>query len=355
MTDKKLLIITETGKSGSVFFEPPFSLSPERVTVTGPESLHYLGLQRFFAIILDSPALHRHLSKISLGIRDDAETEALWRIFCGESGADVFMLVEQKASPSQAMRDLGINYVLPGEIREITETAAFEAVGTNGSANFSTQILTADDIRDLYQNGQRRIPAGSSLTSWAAEVAESLGMSQTVIGLKYLVDLTNLSPAALKKMQSETADLSTRIPASLFVLNPLSLSIFALIHPSLRERMVSSTIHWADHGAFTGETSAAMLADLRCQGAIIPAKAPYCIEKNLQQIVQQAKKHDLELFSTFTLASGTGCDIIASDGGTSNQLTPLYEARLLIGQNIPDTGAVIARPEEYKNLPFRKG
>jgi hypothetical protein len=353
MTDKKVLIITESGKSGSRFFEPPFDLAPDRVTVTGPESLNFLGLKRFCAIVLDSPALHRHLTKISLGIRDDAETEALWRIFCGESGAQVYILVEQKAAPSQTMRDLGIAYVLPGEIGEIVATVS-SATGAESAAN-PAQILTADDVRDLYQSGQRRIPAGSNLTSWAAEVAESLGMSQISTGLKYLVDLSTFSPAKLKKIQSDTAALSTRIPTSLFVLNPLTLGVFAQVHPSLRERMVSSTIHWAVQGAFTGETSAAMLADLRCHGAIIPARTPYCDGKNLQLIVEQAKKHDLELFSTFTLASGTGCDIIASDGGTSNQLTPLYEARLLLGQTIPDTGAVIAGPEEYKSLPFRKG
>lgn len=354
MTEKKVLIITDSGKAGAKFFAAPFALSPEKVTVTGVASLNYIGFTGYAAVIIDCPALINDLTKISLGIRDSIETEALWRIFCGETGVEVFILVEQKAAPSKTMRELGIDYLLSGEIAELVAEYA-PASADSGNTTGSRNVLTADDIRDLHQQGQRHIPPGSSLTAWALEVAEALGLTQNDNSLKYLLDLSNFSPSGLKARQEDIFALSTRIPELLFVLNPLSIPSFNQVFPSLRGRVVCSTIHWATQGAFTGETSAAMLADMRCHGAIVPARQPYCRGENLKELLKQAQKNDLELFSTFTLASGTDCDIIASEDAASKQLTPLYEARLTAGLTLPETGAIIARPEEFTHLPFRKG
>lgn len=346
MANKKILIITDNNRASSKFFEAPFLFSPEQVTVTGVASLNYIGFQNFNGIIIDCPALINDLTKISLGIRDSAETEALWRIFCGETGIEVFILVEQKTSPGKTMRELGISYITGPEIADLIKSLS-KSFSEATKSTKPAEILTADDVRSLHQTGRRSIPTGSGLTPWAEEVAQALGMTRETCSLKHLIDFSHAGAEELKIRQEEIFSLSTKIADALFVLNPIMLSLFIKMYPSLRTRTVSSTVHWASHGAFTGETSAAMLADLRCHGAIVPAKAPYFEKKNIHQLIEQAQKYSLELFSTFTLASGTGCDIIASDGATDKQFTPLYRAQVLDQQRLPETGAIIAGPDYF--------
>jgi hypothetical protein len=358
MTRKTLLVITDAQKATSKFYEPPYSLSPDKVRVTGPASLNYIGFTNISAIVIDSPGLYKDLKKISLGIRDSVEAEALWGVFAGETNIPVHILVDQKASPSREMRELGIDYILATELRELAnESGGYDTGGNyeDESSTDNSRLLTADDVRQMHQNGARSIPSDSRLTSWAAEVADSLGMSVTQQQTRYLINLASFSKKDLLDKKTEIHELAIKLPELLFVINPLLIASFADIFPSLRSKIVSPTIHWAKSGAFTGEVSAAMLADQRCRGAIVPAKQPYCQQENLNQIIAQAKKHDLELFSTFTLASGTGCDIIANGSAQSGSLTPLYRAEMLNSADRPDSGAIIADWNHYMGLPFRKG
>lgn len=354
MTEKKVLIITDIAKDCGRFFKPPFSLAPELVLVTGAASLQYLGFTGFATVIIDSPRLHKELGKISLGIRDSIETEALWQIFCGACAAEVYILIGQKAAATKTMRELGISYLAESELAELV-AARVAADNTAGSgATISAQtMLTADEIRTLHQSGVRNLDAGRPMTPWAAEVAESLGMKVVSTQNHFLVNLAALSPKKLREISEEIFALSTRLPELLYVINPATIAAFAATFPSLRGRVVASTIHWASQGAYTGETSAAMLADLRCYGAIVPAQLPYCTAANLKELLQQAQKHNLKLFSTFTLAYGTGCDIIAPDGAASEQMTPLYNAE--VSTETPANGGIIAGLEYYRKLPTRKG
>ncbi len=355
MTAKKILIITDKSRAAGQFASPPFSLPIEKFTATGPASLNYMGLQQFAAVVIDCGSLHPHLTKISLGIRDTTETEALWHVFCGSSGARVFILVDRKSAPGKEMRELGIDYILAGELAELTQQSTGPVSEKTDYAS-NHDFITADEIREMHQNGIRTISESRPITSWAAEVAESLGMKIAADNLKLLADFSRLSPSKILNQRSDFFNLASRFNQDLFfVLNPLVIPVFAQVCPSLREKVVASTIHWAHQGAFTGETSAAMLADLRCHGAIIPAFPPYCQPQNLQDLLKQAKKHNLELFSTFTLASGTGCDIIATDVASSLPLTPLYDARLFDQSGLPATGAIIAENDYLMQLPFRKG
>lgn len=352
-----VLIITDAKEMNSKFFAAPFSLSPERVRVTGLASLNFMGFSNFSAVVIDSPTLYKDLKKTSFGIRDSAETEALWRIFCGDLDLPVHVLIDRKASPTKEMRELGISYLLPSElpslVKETTNTPVY--LSEDGSPFDNSKLLTADDVRQMHLDGVRTISSENKLTAWAEDLAESLGMKISENESKLLANFSSYSIADLQNFKSEIFDLSTRFPGLLFVISPPIMPIFNDLFPALRGKIVAPSIHWEKSGAYTGESSAAMLADQRCHGAIIPATSPYCDPGNMKKVIEQAKKFNLELFSTFTLASGTGCDIIATDSPAQSSLTPLYSTEVLRNGEIPESGAVIADQKFLMQMPFRKG
>ncbi|GAB4272208.1 MAG: hypothetical protein Kow0029_10640 [Candidatus Rifleibacteriota bacterium] len=321
--------------------------------VTSPDSLNFIGLGSFSCVILDSPALYRDLKKISLGIRDSASSEGLYRIFSGELKIPVYILVDRKSAPTPEMRELGIDYILSSEMGDlVSENSQEISAEIPLSAN---KVLTADDIRTLHLKGCRTIPSGSALTSWAAEIADALEMKKQPDNFCMLVNLASYGKSKLAEKKSTIFELSSKFSELFYVINPCILPVFSELFPALKSRSVSSTIHWENQGAYTGEVSASMLADIGCYGAVVPAIKPYCTKENLEKLLSQAAKFDLKLFSTFTLAYGTGCDIIARSSNQSGKFIPLYSEEVLKPGNTPEAGALIADIDYFMQMPFRKG
>jgi hypothetical protein len=347
MTRKLLLIVTEATKNGAEFFTQPYGLQPEQARITGPASLNYIGLSNFAAVILDCPSLIKDLRKISHGIRDDSATEALWSLFSGEYNIPLFILVNKKASPSIDMRNLGISYILPKEIKDLALELGVKCGTAQSPIGPASEMLTADDVKEMAQKGIRTLEPGMRLTGWAEETAKTLGMSLKESKTHFLLDLTNLSSrSSFEQIKSDIFDISTALRDAFFVVNPLHMPFFAELFPGLRHRMVSPTIHWAAKGAFTGEISAAMLADLKCYGAIVPARLPYCEKKQLDSLFAQAQKYDLQLFSTFTLANKQACDIIATESNTGKPMIPVYSQQP--GISLTESSALIADLSFFK-------
>ena len=330
----------------------------EKCHLTGLESLRYISLANLGTVIIDSGSIGKTLRKISLGIHDDDASDALWQLLSQPKSAKVYFLVDKMQKPGSDMTALGIDYIIIENLEQlITESSSdFSFSGSAGNGDQKGQLLTADDIRSLHQLNIRQIPAGSRLTDWAAEVADSLNFSQSSELLQLIWPVEAKNRAALQKMHEELFDLNARHPGLLFLVNPVLLPAFNSLYPALAGKTVSPIVHWASHGAFTGETSAAMLADLRCAGAIVPARKPYTDPKNLVSLIKQAKENSLTLFSTFTLASSSVCDIIASESSGQGALIPLYNAEL-IGDNELPTGpaAVVVNHELLKRIALRKG
>jgi hypothetical protein len=345
MTRKLLLILSDKNRKTSDFLVAPFSLLPEQFRVTTPDNLIFMGLNNFAAIIIDSQKLIFALRKVSLGIRDEPATEGLWNIFSGVYNIPVFVLTERKSAASKTMKDLGIEFILNEEIRELFNSNALHAKDGSDDTSAQKPYLTADEIRLMYRNGKESVPQGTRLTNWATEVADSLGMNIIESRKYFLVNLASLALTQIKSIAPEIADLGN-IPEVYFIISPTVMAGFSSIFPSFRKKMVSPTIHWAEKGAFTGELAAEMIADAGCFGAILPSKAPYCDQDNLNLLLKSASKHDLQLFSTFTLANNSACDIIATDNSTMNLFVPVYSSDLYSDKNVTrDSYAIIA---DYK-------
>ncbi|PKL44714.1 MAG: hypothetical protein CVV41_04940 [Candidatus Riflebacteria bacterium HGW-Riflebacteria-1] len=330
----------------------------EKCHLTGLDSLRYISFTNLGAVVIDSHSIDKTLRKISLGIRDDDASDALWQLLSQPKSARVYFLVDKMQKPGSDMISLGIDYIIGENLEQLIKDSSSELnfSGNTENSSQSGQLLTADDIRSMHQLNIRHIPAGSRLTAWAAEIADSLNISQSSEQLQLIWPVAANNRAALEKMHEELFDLNTRHPGLLFLVNPALLPVFNSLYPALAGKTVSPIIHWASHGAFTGETSSAMLADLRCAGAIVPARKPYTDPKNLVSLIKQAKENSLSLFSTFTLASSGGCDIIASESSGTGALTPLYNAEMISDKELP-TGpaAVVANHEFLKRIALRKG
>lgn len=355
MGKNQILIISENRRE----LQERLSMTAlEKCRLTGLDSLRYLSFNNLCAVIIDSRSIDKTLRKVSLGIRDDNASDALWQLLSYPNSAQVFFLMEQLQKPGKDMLALGIDYISHENLeRLIAENSAHSIAPTFNDENFQgNQLLTADDIRHLHQQNIRQIPAGSRLTAWAAETAESLNFSQASSILQFIWPVEAGTVSSLTQMREELFDLNNRYPDILFMVNPLLLPVFNALYPALKGKTVSPVIHWASHGAFTGETSASMLADLRCAGAIIPARQPYTEPKNLLSLIKQAKDNGIILFSTFTLASSGVCDIIASESSDPAALIPLYKAEMLNEQELP-TGpaAIVANHELLKQIAMRKG
>lgn len=355
MSRNQILIISENHRE----LQDRLSITAlEKCRLTGLESLRYLSFSSLSAVIIDSGSIDKTLHKVSLGIRDDDASNALWQLLSYPNGVRIFFLLEQLQKPGKDMLALGIDYISHENLeRLIDENAANNSSPTFNDNNFQgSQLLTADDIRHLHQQKMRQIPANSRLTAWAAEVAESLNFSQISSTLQLIWPVTASTVSALTRMHEELFDLNNRYPSMLFMISPLLLPIFNNLYPALQGKTVSPVIHWASHGAFTGETSAAMLADLRCAGAIVPARLPYTEPKNLLSLIKQAKENGIILFSTFTLASSGVCDIIASESSNPPALIPLYKAEMVDTKELPTgSAAIVANHELLTQIAMRKG
>lgn len=355
MSRNQILVITDDRKA---LQERMSTAALEKCRITGIESLRYIGFADLSAVVIDSKSIDKTLRKVSLGIRDDDASDALWQLLAQPKSARVFFLVEKMTRPGSDMLALGIDYLLYENLEQLiadTYTSS-PSHAFDQDTSSQTRLITADDIRHLHKQNIRKIPAGSRLTAWAAEVAESLNFSETGVALQLIWPVAATSATVLKKAHEELFDLNAKYPDLLFMVNPAYLPIFNDLYPSLKGKTVSPVIHWASHGAYTGETSAAMLADLRCAGAVVPARMPYTEPKHIANLLEQANKHGLTLFSTFTLASSGVCDIIAPESSQRATLTPLYSADMIGAGELPDgPAAIVLNSELLKRIPSRKG
>jgi len=353
MSNKHVLIITDNPAGLQA---EPLVLSSEKCRVTRLDSIKYLGFSGVQHVVIDCASIGIALKKVSLGIRDDDETRSLWGLLASTNGPKVHLLVEKMSKASSEMQQLGVAYIIPAELRRLLEeTSSATTHSFSDSDSSASPLLTADDIRDLHQQGSRRLPSGSRLTPWATEIAASLNMQTDDNQLFLLMPVMAASRRQLAEQREELFSLASRYPNLLFIVNEVFLPIFNGLFPSLSGRTVSPSVHWASHGAYTGEVSPAMLADQRCFGAIVPAQKPYTDPENLKKLLGLAQKHGLTLFCTFTLASAGTCDIIASDRQSAGTMIPLYQSGVVNPARLPDSGAVAVNKEFLQQITIRKG
>lgn len=355
MNSMQILIIT-SNRSELLAAMP--GITPENSVITSLDSLNYIGFSHYKKIVIDCASVSDSLKKVSLGIRDDQSTQALWQLLASSNGPEVYLLIEKMERPGNEMKQLGIQYITAAELQKMANSA--ESSIEQASRSLETDrpahgILTADDIRDMHQSGLRQLPAGSRLTSWAAEVADSLNFHSDSHALHLLFPVKAASKKAMADMRTEIFALSSKFPNMLFIVNEAFLPVFNSLFPSLQGKTVAPSVHWESHGAYTGETSVQMLVDQRCFGAIIPARKPYTDPANFARLQKLAQKNALTLFSTFTLASAGTCDIIASNKSDSGAIVALYPAEALTDNMVPGSGAIVVNSEFLKQSAFSKG
>lgn len=355
MNNSNVLIISDNPGS---FYAEPLALSPEKCRITRLDSIRYLGFSGLKAVIIDCASISGILKKVSLGIRDNAETQSLWELLSTTNGPKVYFLVEKMARPSSDMQQLGVDYIIHAELRRLVDNCSSTgndiAAGDHKPAA-AAGMLTADDIRSMHQAGTRSLPAGARLTPWAAEVADSLKITVAEHQLYFLLPVNANSKEHLASQREELFALASRYPSLLFIVSEIYLPIFNNLFPSLSGRTVAPSVHWASHGAFTGEVSVQMLVDQRCFGAIVPPQKPYTDPENLKKLAALAQKQGLVLFCTFTLASTGTCDIIASDRQSAGSMISLYQSEVVSQARLPESGAIAVNKEYLQQLTSRKG
>ncbi len=324
MGTRPVLIVSDSLVRAALF-EPPFSLSPEGIVLTGFDSLRFLALERYPAVVLHDPPADL-LRKLALGIHDQPEHDGVWQALNRVPQVKLYQLVAAPARPGKDAAALDIENITPAELAGLVRDAvnhptavATPAIGTDRPA----QALTADDIRERYQRGERSLSATTPMTDWARETAAALGMriDETPAGYR-LLRVKASSRRDLEAVKDRLFELSTRHANLLFLVDLPSLPVVRDLLPSLRGRLVAPSVHWADYGAFTGEVSVEMLADMDCRGALVPNTAPWTKPEHLKKLVQSAARRRLLLFLPETLAQAAGCDIMTplSDGASATTI-----------------------------------
>lgn len=364
MNPQKILIITDGNRAK--FFAEPFNLDYEEVTITSCESLRFISFVQWKKIIFDLQHIDALMRKASLGIKDDPISESFWDIAAGQVSS--FILADRIMPPTRDMINLGFSYITPNSLKQaITEDdhsdyqpPLFGKGGGRGTgrgmgrSRIDNSVLTADDVRQMHLDGLNDLPQGAKLTDWALEVANSLDMHLEKSKLIMLFPVEATNAKQLKSMGEELFELNSKYPELYFIVTPVMMPIFNELFPALAHKKVSPTIHWADKGAFTGEISAAMIKDLKCFGAITPSRAPYPDPKHVKQLEEQAKKHGITIFSTFTLASGSGYDIIAKNRSEPTLTASLYRAGTYSLSSLPSSGAIEVNREILKKMSSGK-
>lgn len=376
MNPQRILIITDRDRA--IFFAAPFNLNYEEVTITSCESLKFMGLGQWRKIIFDLQNIDALMRKTSLGIRDNPISESFWDIAAAQVSS--FILSDRVMPPTRDMVNLGFTYITPNGLKLATTTDDYDdyqppvfgssrglgagsitgfgtGLGTGrgmGKSRIDNSVLTADDVRQLHLDGLNELPQGAKLTDWALEVANSLNMHLEKSKLIMVMPLKVDNAKQLQAMSEELFDLNNKHPQLYFIVIPAMMPVFNDLFPALANKKVSPTIHWADKGAFTGEISAAMVKDLKCFGAIVPSYPPYTDPKHLKQLEEQAKKHGITLFSTFTLASGSGYDIIAKTKNEPTITASLYRTGTYSLSSLPSSGAIEVNRETLKKMSSGK-
>jgi hypothetical protein len=335
--------------SADVLQQPPFGLAPEQFLTCTYESLGYLGLGRFCAVVLHEPPVDC-LQKLALGIRDTRELENLWDVLHVARGKPVKILVPAPCRPLQAWLDLGIEPITPRDLTALAGEAPRTPQGpmTAGGGN---SPLTADDIRDLHRQNIRFIPADRPMTSWAREVADSLGI---VIGEKSavwkIVEVKAGTPRGLLALSEKLHHWAHADSQVLFLLPSPLWPVFNERFASLRGRLVAGSVCWADKGAFTGEVSLDMVLDMRCRGVLLPDVAPYNKPEYRRKTAERAAKHGLLVFALNSLEQNFPCDIMATPHGVASgtaKLVPLTDTRgNPAAKTGPNAGAILVSEKE---------
>lgn len=318
-----MLLIVSSILTNADLQAAPFDLDPAQYMLTGYEYLGYLGTGngRFAALILHEPDPGL-LPKLALGIHDGAALESLWKVLAHAPKLPVRVLVPAPCRPLPAWFDLGIEPIIPRELRVLLgEVASGLVAGTAAPASTSSSgrpptPLTADEVRELHQKGCRTLPADTPMTDWAREIAASLGITLANAVVQY-----KLCPLSIKCR----GDLTTRLekmhaavsadPNLYFVLSPLYWPALRESAPNLKSRIVAPSVFLATNGAFTGETSLDMIADAGCRGAMLPNEKPYTDPKLLPAFLKNAARLGLLIFSPAPLEPRKGCDIMTRHEG----------------------------------------
>lgn len=334
----KLLLIVSTSLSTESLLQPPFSLNPEHFLLCTYDSLRFLGFSRFQAVILHQPS-EDLLQKLSLGIRDQNAAEALWHLLASGSHPAVHILMDSSAKPPllrepvasvsgppQPCSALGIEALRAGELRQLVDTAGsapsweYSGSAETGSPKVSNESMTADDIRELHQQGKQSISSDRPMTPWAREVANSLGMminepSKPV----FLVEISAQSISELMKRSENFHSWHFQKSADVrLIISPPLIPIFNERFPALRGMVVAPSCHWEEKGAFTGEISGDMLMEAGCHGFILPNLRPYNLPANIKKTVTWAARKGLSLFCTFSLDQISGCDIMTAQANKTS-------------------------------------
>ncbi|NCB47653.1 hypothetical protein EOM81_11630, partial [bacterium] len=225
---RKILIISDNRDK---FYESPLFLSPDHFQISGIGGVGFLGFGAFKAVVIDCAGSLPALKKVSLGLRDDFESQAFWELLSKSNGPSIYMLVNKQSPASKEMLELGLSYIIPSELAKLYTSFDTETTVSGGdSASYidynKSNLLTADDVRALYNSGARSLPADVKLTSWASEVASTLQMSETGKELLYLLPLDIKSKSDLRSWREDLFELSSKHKNLYFILNGIYLPIF---------------------------------------------------------------------------------------------------------------------------------
>lgn len=302
------LLIISANLTSETLCEEPFSLSPEKFFLCSPGSLAFIPIKRYPIVVLHDFS-ENTIRKVALGLRDNPESEALWEVMANRSKS-VYQLVSAATRPSPDCFALGIEIITPTDLRTLIDHQ--ETSDYNSGAEHSSEIVTAEEIREMHQNGVTTISESVRLTPWAKEVADSLGMlvSDEPRDL-ILLDLGSITKIRLAEMKENLFSWNRQFQKLLFVLPAPYFPIFNEMFPPLKGRIVAPSIHFEEKGAFTGEISLSMLIDSACAGAILPNFSRKTDPKQMKNFFSRAEKHGILLFSTKSLEPTYEYDIIA--------------------------------------------
>ncbi|HNV68559.1 MAG TPA: triose-phosphate isomerase [Candidatus Ozemobacteraceae bacterium] len=336
MGTRPVLIVSDSLVRAALF-EPPFSLSPEGVVLTGFASLRFLALERYPAVVLHEPPADL-LRKLALGIHDQPDGDGLWQALNQVPRVRLYQLVVTPTRPGKDAVALDIENIVPADLGRLVGEAQRHPQAGVGTPTPGTdrpaQALTADDIRERFQRGERSLSAATPMTDWARETAAALGMrlDETPAGYR-LLRVKAFSRRDLEATKDLLFQVSTRYVDALFIVDLPYLPIVRDLVPSLRGRLVAPRVHWADYGAYTGEVSVEMLTDMDCRGALVPDTPPWTKPEHLQKLVQSAMKRRLLLFLPETLARAAGCDIMTPLPDGTSAVTTCF--KLVDGRENP--------------------
>jgi len=343
MKARPLLIASETLKAADLV-APPFGLEPEEFMLTRLESLNVMGFARFAAVVIHEPPADL-FRRLSLGLRDRPDAEALWSLISQARSVPVYVLSAKIERPPTELSDLGIGTTLPQRLRELCATPAAFALDGSGPSVSAASLLTADDVRAMHLKGVKTLDENTPMTDWARETATALGIRLTpAASRRVLIPVEARGVRHLASFGELLHGFASFPLAPLFVVAEPLMPAFNELFPSLRGRLVAPSIHWEKQGAFTGEISLAMALDLGCEGAIVPDLPAYAEPKRFAQLCAAAAGKQFSLYVPSPLAARDCCAIIG------NRIFRLTDGRGRSASELPKDGALILKGCELEKI-----